>query len=709
MAGSIFSWLLHRLRFYCHLHSRRSTASAPAFHATSSQPTTTTAHRYSDTSDSFLLLATMAGQGPTSLAIEGVIFDPTTSLGDFERQFAGAEGYLGARISNTRNDSIGRILQDFVFEFSTASEAANALQAKPNLMVNTRSYPIVPHGGDFGDPQYHIGDDEQPSVVRSKKRAKKDETSGKLQCKICFTDLEDAYSVPCRRCKAPRCHDCLERDFKVSMTDMDRMPVRCCTTVMHHEVAKGILTAAEIEAYKSRFDEMNTIDPLYCPVPTCSTFIPPRMFSQDDSEVTCLVCDTRICTKCKQLATPEHTCSENHERQFILKTFEYKTCPKCGTGVAKMYGCPHVRCPCTAHWCWDCERPMNACYQKPCQASRDGGIHSDGGDEDEDDSENEAANSQEEQGGNEATSSGPNPAPEQQTRAIVVSPVSNNANHERNVIDDVSTERQSAPVPAVDAQTGIIIDVSNMLTRPTSDGNPGFSALLTAIAMQTSEDRTVNGEVTTPGDAQMVETEASRNSTIQLNTVAASDPEILTADSNEIQAPDTQVNGTGTQEESTDPTGAHDATTHIEAPITDQPVNLDDLWKYDWEAMSLDFGEEPTDETWDVWGCRHRFTNFTAAAIPKFWIVDVDPTKAENIEVECMACFRKTKVWDSKSAMKEKLESGKASSGGEASDIKVRKSECSFECKLCGVIYCGSCKNAARKRIKKERNAADMV
>jgi len=72
----------------------------------------------------------MAGQGPTSLAIEGVIFDPTTSLGDFERQFAGAEGYLGARISNTRNDSIGRILQDFVFEFSTASEAANALRRR---------------------------------------------------------------------------------------------------------------------------------------------------------------------------------------------------------------------------------------------------------------------------------------------------------------------------------------------------------------------------------------------------------------------------------------------------------------------------------------------------------------------------------------------------------------------------------------------------
>jgi hypothetical protein len=135
----------------------------------------------------------------------------------------------------------------------------------------------------------------------------------------------------------------LERDFQVSMTDMDRMPVRCCTTVMHHEVANGILPAAEIEAYKSKFDEMNTVDPLYCPVPTCSTFIPPRMFNQGDSKVTCPVCDTRICTKCKQRAAQEHTCSENDERQFILKTFDYKTCPKCGTGVVKMYGCPHVR------------------------------------------------------------------------------------------------------------------------------------------------------------------------------------------------------------------------------------------------------------------------------------------------------------------------------------------------------------------------------
>ncbi|KAK5223837.1 hypothetical protein LTR99_007860 [Exophiala xenobiotica] len=616
----------------------------------------------------------MAGQGPTSLAIEGVLFHPTTSLGDIERQFAGAEGYLGAKISHTHLDNAARILQDFVFEFSTASDAAKALQAQPNVTVNTRTYPVVPHGGDFGDPQYHVGDIERAPILRSKKRAKKDETSGKLQCKICFTDLEGAYSVPCRRCKAPRCHDCLERDFKVSMTDMDRMPVKCCTTVMHHEVAKGILPPAEIEAYKSKFDEMNTIDPLYCPVPTCSTFIPPRMFTQGDSKVTCPVCDTRICTKCKQLAAQEHTCSENDERHFILKTFDYKTCPKCGTGVAKMFGCPH--------------------------ASRDGGIHSDEGDENDSDSETGVVNLQEEQGTSEATSSRQDSAPERQSMAILDDIDSNNADHERTVNEEVSTQRRSSPMLAVVAETGILMDVSNVLARPPSDGNPGFSALLTAIAMQTSEARTVDGGVMSVGEAQMVEMDAPGRSTTELSTVIAGDPEILTANSTETQAVEAQTNGTGTQEESDTNTGAQNTTTTAEAPNTAQPANLDDLETYDWEAMSFDFGEEPTDETWDVWGCRHRFANFTAAAIPKFWIVGVDPAKSENIEVECMACFRKTKVW----------ESGKAPLGGQASaEIKISKSECSFECKLCGVIYCGSCKNAVRKRIKKERNAGGVV
>src|ERR1700761_1115428 len=56
-----------------------------------------------------------------------------------------------------------------------------------------------------------------------------------------------------------------------------------------------------------------------------------------------------------------------------------------------MYGCPHVRCQCGAHWCWDCQRPMNACYEKPCRAARDAGNHSDGAAEEADSDDDNTA------------------------------------------------------------------------------------------------------------------------------------------------------------------------------------------------------------------------------------------------------------------------------------------------------------------------------
>jgi hypothetical protein len=122
---------------------------------------------------------------------------------------------------------------------------------------------------------------------------------------------------------------------------------------------------------------------LYCPVPTCSTFIPPRLFiiskpimdevpnlqlprlAQLDSQITqdpafvvdiylnsptasiprvsCPMCKISVCTKCHAI---EHLgeCSGDLDPELaeLLKRWRIKRCPKCRTGVRKVYGCSHV-------------------------------------------------------------------------------------------------------------------------------------------------------------------------------------------------------------------------------------------------------------------------------------------------------------------------------------------------------------------------------
>jgi len=96
---------------------------------------------------------------------------------------------------------------------------------------------------------------------------------------------------------------------------------------MHFDVAHGILEDSELEVYKRRYDEFCTPNPLYCPIPTCSTFIPPRHLNPIHDKVNCPRCTALICIKCKQAADEVHICKRDESRKQILKNFDYKLCP----------------------------------------------------------------------------------------------------------------------------------------------------------------------------------------------------------------------------------------------------------------------------------------------------------------------------------------------------------------------------------------------
>ncbi|EXJ89394.1 hypothetical protein A1O3_02461 [Capronia epimyces CBS 606.96] len=469
-----------------------------------------------------------------------------------------------------------------------------------------------------------------------------------MVCPICDNVIEGPYSTPCIQCARPYCYDCVRTCFRTALHDINSMPAKCCRAILHHEVARGILPDGEFETYKMKLDELGTINPLYCPVPTCSTFISPRMFDVDAAKVSCPTCSTVICTKCKQslAATPttpdgDHVCAKDLSRQAILDTFGYKTCPKCGTGIMKMFGCPHIRCQCGAHWCWACQRPITVCYENPCSDSDAYDAFQNGNDNGNDnDNDNE-----------------------------------NNNDNDGNRDDGDEVLRETMQGPA---------HLSTEEIPPTSHPTPPVA-----------EEGTPEPSASVPPPAP--------------DPAPASAPASVPASASRSEPSER---------------------------ASSRPVNLDDPDTADWEAMSLDFGEDPPDdEFWDIWGCSHRFEAFQQSQVPEFWLVGVDPAKDHDIQVECMACFTKVSVWededeDGATTTEAKAVDGdrgsKSYSGQPAPAPKAdtdndkgkeneprlppsaadadphpdsEKTRSAFRCEVCCVIFCAKCKRAAAARI----------
>ncbi|KAJ9632595.1 hypothetical protein H2204_007899 [Knufia peltigerae] len=254
--------------------------------------------------------------------------------------------------------------------------------------------------------------------------------------------------------------------------------------------------------------------------------------------------------------------------------------------------------------------------------------------------------------------------------------------------------------------------------------NPGFAALLIAIDIRDVQSDTAKEESSEQGGAQDIAAHVACGdggpTTVPGGGPSASDGIHHTVVvvgpngggrgnntimANEALQPQTQATaGTSNTQEP----ASSDAISPSLPEFDDNATpDLDDPDLEDWEE-DFDLGNEPRDEQWDVWGCRHRFQTFSTAGIPDFWLVGVDARKDDRVEIECMSCFKKVAVLKDDCGSK----SDGSSSPPETQDqpgvvVQVKKSG-TWKCKLCGVIYCKRCVKVAKKRIMRERISADQ-
>ena len=193
-------------------------------------------------------------------------------------------------------------------------------------------------------------------------------------CTLCLENFDTSdFLHNCRRCSGGNiCFQCLKDWFIDACRNESKMPPRCCSIIPLATISSH-MTKDQAELFAAKYDEWQTPDRIYCPIKTCSTFIQRKLYAKKSAfehkatilpHVDCPKCRTTICTQCR-CTSHLGDCSPNDldpEVEAALKRFKWKRCPKCRTGIKKVFGCSHIECRCGAHFCYACLLPLRQCH-----------------------------------------------------------------------------------------------------------------------------------------------------------------------------------------------------------------------------------------------------------------------------------------------------------------------------------------------------------
>ena len=286
--------------------------------------------------------------------------------------------------------------------------------------------------------------------------------------------------------------------------------------------------------------------------------------------------------------------------------------------VLKMYGCDHIRCHCGAHWCWSCQRSIDICFTNPCQAQLDDGADPDPDTDDEDD------------------------VIEAENRTTTMGPID-------GIPYEYPTPSELALASA--EQTGVEQPEQTGVEQPERTG--------VEQPEQTRVEQSEQIRVEQPEQIRVEQPEQIGVGQPELLRLPPSRPE--PAALAELEPADAAAS----------PLPSSTTNVLVQSALVIEE-NLDDPDEHDWEYQDMDFGAEPTDERWDVWGCAHKCRRFNQEDIYEKWL------KAGDID--CQNCFEHVQPHGlAESSVAERL---------------------AWLCKKCGVIFCEQCRRDIRARRK---------
>ncbi|KAF8063958.1 hypothetical protein FPV67DRAFT_1628838 [Lyophyllum atratum] len=165
-------------------------------------------------------------------------------------------------------------------------------------------------------------------------------------------------------CDHDYCPACVADLVDACCRDESLYPPRCCNQPFPNEALAQFLKPMLLATYTAKRMELDVpaANRIFCPVPTCSTFLGSSENAQD--HVQCNKCNTFVCPQCRQPSHFDENCSENQAtlavRELALAE-HWQTCPGCRAIVELQMGCYHITCRCRYEFCYICASPWKNC------------------------------------------------------------------------------------------------------------------------------------------------------------------------------------------------------------------------------------------------------------------------------------------------------------------------------------------------------------
>ncbi|OAF60435.1 hypothetical protein VC83_03386 [Pseudogymnoascus destructans] len=199
---------------------------------------------------------------------------------------------------------------------------------------------------------------------------KEEEPVKLVECLTCLSDDIPRRKSAKLKCGHRMCHSCLRRIFKLSVTDPQHMPPKCCTAdcIPLNHVDK-LFDIPFKKLWNRKFQEYTTKNRIYCPSRRCGEWIRPGSYGHDGKGGggkfgKCGRCKTKVCILCSGKWHGKRECPGDEETNRLLEAAKeagWQRCYSCRTMVELKEGCNHMTCRCTAEFCMLCGLKWKIC------------------------------------------------------------------------------------------------------------------------------------------------------------------------------------------------------------------------------------------------------------------------------------------------------------------------------------------------------------